>query len=165
MPKKKLTNEQLYKKNQSRAKFIKRLSPICFWVMIGIAGLCFLLAIRYSIGNVIEIVKMLDKKAYNGQELQTNYNYLIQKYGEFVVGNGGMGFQVKFVNIGAALFSKLFVFYFIVFGIMLAGAFIIGKWALPKIAKGIDERNQDLVNLTVLRNQDESEKEIEIVNN
>lgn len=157
MAKKQLTNEQIYNKNKKRAKFIKRLAPICFWTLLGIAVLCLVLAIRYSVGNVVEIITMLDKKAYTGEQLEANYLYLIDKFGEYVIGNGGMGFQVKFVNIGNALFSKLFVFYFLVFGILLAGAYIIGKWALPHLAEQIAERNQDLVNLTVLRSQEDKE--------
>lgn len=159
MAREQLTNEQIYNKNKKRAKLIKKLSPICFWVLLGIAILCFVLALRYSIGNLMEIMNLLDNKAYNGQQLGINYLYLIDKYGEFNIGNGGMGFQVKFVNIGNAFFSKLFVFYFIIFVIMLCGAFILGRWALPRIANQIDERNQDLVNLTVLRSQEGIEKE------
>ena len=159
MAREQLTNEQIYNKNKRKAKLIKKLSPICFWVLCGIAIICFVLALRYSIGNIMEIMSLLDKKAYNGEQLEINYLYLIEKYGEYVIGNGGMGFQVKFVNIGNALFSKLFVFYFISFVIMLSGAFILGKWALPRIANQIDENNQDLVNLTVLRSQEGIEKE------
>lgn len=157
-----LTSEQQYKRNQKRAKFIKRLAPICFWAMIGIAILSFVLAIRYSVGNVIEIIHMLNKKAFNGEQLQQNYNALIQKYGEFVIGNGGMGFQIRFVNVGNALFSKLMVFYLITGFITLGGAFVIGKWALPRVAREIDEKNQDLVNLTVLRNNEITHNDIEI---
>lgn len=157
-----LTSEQQYKRNQKRAKFIKRLAPICFWGMIGIAIFAFVLAIRYSVGNVIEIIHMLNKKAFNGEQLQQNYEILIQKYGEFVVGNGGMGFQIRFVNIGNALFSKMMVFYLITGLIMLGGAFVLGKWALPRIAREIDERNQDLVNLTVLRGHEATQSGIEI---
>lgn len=153
-----LTNEQIYNKNKKRAKFLKRLAPICFWSLLGISILCLVLAIRYSVGNVVEIVTMLDNRVYNGEQLEANYLYLIDKFGEIVIGNGGMGFQIKFVNIGNALFSKLFVFYFLVFGILLVGAYVVGKWALPHWAEQISERNQDLVNLTVLRSQ-ENDKE------
>ena len=159
MAKEQLTNEQIYNKNKKRAKLLKRLSPICFWGLLGVAILCFVLAIRYSVGNIVEIITLLDKKVYNGEQLEVNYLYLIEKYGEYVIGNGGMGFQVKFVNIGNALISKLFVFYLISGLIMLGGAFAIGKWTLPRIAKQIDEKNQDLVNLTVLRSQEGAEKE------
>ena len=160
--KKQLTHEQEYEKNKKRARILKRLAPICFWGMLGIAALCLIGAIRYSIGNVLEILRLLDNKVYTGEQLQTNYQFLIQKYGEVVMGNGGMGFQVKFVDIGAALFSKLMIFYFIVACINIVGAYVIGKWTLPKIAKRIDENNQDMVNITVLRNQDEAEKDVVI---
>ena len=159
MAKQQLTNEQIYNKNKKKAKLLKRLSPICFWVLLGIAIFCFVLAIRYSVGNIVEIITLLDKKAYNGEQLEVNYLYLIEKYGEYIIGNGGMGFQVKFVNLGNALFSKLFIFYLLSGLIMLGGAFAIGKWTLPRIAKQIDEKNQDLVNLTVLRSQESTEKE------
>ena len=159
MAREQLTNEQIYNKNKKRAKLIKKLSPICFWALLGIGILCFVLALRYSIGNLMEIINLLDNKAYTGEQLKINYLYLIEKYGEYNIGNGGMGFQVKFVNIGNAFFSKLFVFYFIISVIMICGAFILGRWALPRIARQIDERNQDLVNLTVLRSQEGIEKE------
>ena len=118
MSKKTITPEQKYKRNQKRAKFCKVLTPVLFWICLAIAFSCLLLAIKNSFGNIAEIVDLLDSKKYNGDELRSNYEYLIAKYGEWVIGTGGQGFTITFVNIGNALFSGLMIlncFLFLIF--------------------------------------------------
>lgn len=151
------TAEEVYNSNKKKAKACRILAPIVFWVLIGIAILCFILAIANSLGNIAEITNKLNTKKYTGEELQANYNALIQKYGEWTIGNGGMGFQIKFVNIGRACFGGIMITNFILCGTCLLSAFLLGKWILPKIAQIIEQNNVDMVNLTILRNENKKE--------
>ena len=154
MAKKEKTGEEIYKSNQKKAKIFRILTPIVFWVLIGAAILCFILAIRHSLGNIAEITNKLNTKKFTGEELQANYNELIAKYGEWTIGNGGAGFQIRFVNIGRAAFSGIMIANFTLSGIFLLSAFLLGKWILPKTATIIEQNNIDMVNLTILRNED-----------
>ena len=154
MAKKEYTAEETYKRNQKKIKFLKFAAPICFWGFLALGIVCICLAIRYSVGNVVEILDLLDDKKYTGEELQANYNFLVAKYGEWGIGNGGAGFTLRFINIGHALFSAAFALNMTMAIFFVLGAFILGKWILPKIAKQIETSNQDAVNLTILRNSD-----------
>lgn len=149
--KKKLTAEEIYKRNQKRSKILRILSPVCFWGFLAIGIICLFFAIRHSFGNVAEIISMLDNKKYTGEQLSANYAFLIEKYGEWIIGNGGNGFTITFVNIGNALFSGLMITNCILSVVFLVSAFLLGKWILPKISAQILLDNQDMVNLTVLR--------------
>lgn len=157
MEKKQLTPEEIYKRNQKKSKVLRILAPICFWGFLALSILCLIFAIRHSFGNVAEICNLLDSKKFTGEELQANYNYLVEKYGEWVIGNGGTGFQITFVNIGHALFSGLMIANCIFFVVFLVSAYVLGKWLLPKISAQILLDNQDMVNLTILKNQKEKE--------
>ena len=151
MEKKQLTPEEIYKRNQKKSKVLRILAPICFWGFIALAIICLILAIKNSFGNVAEIINMLDTKKYTGEELQANYQFLVEKYGEWVIGNGGAGFQITFVNIGHALFSGIMIINCIFFVVFLVSAYLLGKWLLPKLSAQILLDNQDMVNLTILK--------------
>ena len=151
MEKKQLTPEEIYKRNQKKSKVLRILAPICFWGFLALAIICLILAIKNSFGNVAEIINMLDTKKYTGEELQANYQFLVEKYGEWVIGNGGAGFQITFVNIGHALFSGLMITNCIFFVVFLVSAYLLGKWLLPKLSAQILLDNQDMVNLTILK--------------
>lgn len=157
MEKKQLTAEEIYKRNQKKSKVLRILAPICFWGFLALSILCLVFAIRHSFGNVAEICNLLDSKKFTGEELQANYNYLVEKYGEWVIGNGGTGFQITFVNVGHALFSGLMITNCIFFVVFLVSAYVLGKWLLPKLSAQIILDNQDMVNLTILKNQKEKE--------
>ena len=151
MEKKQLTQEEIYKRNQKKSKVLRILAPICFWGFLALAIICLILAIKNSFGNVAEIINMLDTKKYTGEELQANYQFLVEKYGEWVIGNGGAGFQITFVNIGHALFSGLMITNCIFFVVFLVSAYLLGKWLLPKLSAQILIDNQDMVNLIILK--------------
>ena len=151
MEKKQLTPEEIYKRNQKKSKVLRILAPICFWGFIALAIICLILAIKNSFGNVAEIINMLDTKKYTGEELQANYQFLVEKYGEWVIGNGGAGFQITFVNIGHALFSGIMITNCIFFVVFLVSAYLLGKWLLPKSSAQILLDTQDMVNLTILK--------------
>lgn len=153
------SNEEIYKNNQRKAKIMRRIAPILFWSFMALSVLCFFLAIKNSLGNINEIVNLLNSKKFTGEELQANYDYLIEKYGEWVIGNGGAGFTIKFVNIARAAFSGMMVAMFTLSGIFMLFGFLLGKWILPKTAQIIEQNNVDMVNLTVLRNEDRRNEE------
>lgn len=156
--KKELTAEQIYKRNQRRSKRLRALAPVTYWTCLALAVVCFIFAVKNSFGNVGEIISMLDSKKYSGDELEANYNYLISKYGEWVVGSGGSGFMITFINIGNALFSGLMITNCVMCVIFWMSAYILGKWLLPKFAADAQLQNQDMVNLTVLRDHEEAKK-------
>lgn len=159
MAKKELTAEEIYKKNQKKSKILKILSPIVFWGCLVLAVLCLIVAVRNSFGNIAEICELLDKKGLSGKELEQNYVYLCEKYGEWVIGTGGNGFTITFVNIGKALFSGIMITNIVLSIIFLVCAYVLGKWLLPKISAQILIDNQDMVNLSALRNQENKNKE------
>lgn len=153
MEKKQKTPQEIYKSNQKKSKILRISAPIVFWVFIALSILCLILAIKNSFGNVAEIIDLLDSKRFTGAELQENYAYLTAKYGEWLIGNGGAGFQITFVNIGHALFSGLMITSLVLFVVFLAGAYILGKWVLPKLAEQILIDNQDYVNMQILKDK------------
>ena len=157
MAKRELTPEETYKKNQKIAKALKILAPICFWGFLALSVLCLIVAIKNSFGNIAEILSLLDDKKYTGEALKTNYDFLIGKYGEWVIGNGGAGFQIKFVNVGHAAFSAVMITNCFLFIVFLCSAFVLGKWLLPKISAHITAENQDMVNLMVLKGAEKKE--------
>ena len=159
MGKKQLTLEEIYKRNQKKSKVLRTIAPICFWGFLALAIICLILAITISFGNVAEIINLLDKKYYTGEELQANYLYLIDKYGEWIIGNGSSGFQITFINIGHAVFSELMMLNLIFFIVFLVSAYLLGKWLLPKISAQILLDNQDMVNLTILKDHNNGKKE------
>ena len=158
MEKKQLTPEEIYKRNQKKSKVLRILAPICFWGFLALAIICLILAIKNSFGNVAEIINMLDTKKYTGEELQANYQFLVEKYGEWLIGNGGAGFQITFVNIGHALFSGLAITNCIFFIVFIVSAYLLGKWLLPKLSAQILLDNQDMVNLTILKDHDKKKE-------
>lgn len=157
MNKKQLTPEEIYKRNQKKSKVLRILAPICFWGFLALSILCLIFAIRHSFGNIAEICNLLDSKKFTGEQLQVNYDYLVEKYGEWIIGNGGTGFQITFVNIGHALFSGLMITNCIFFIVFLVSAYVLGKRLLPKLSAQILIDNQDMVNLTILKNQKDKE--------
>lgn len=149
--KKQLTAEEIYKRNQKKSKILRILAPVCFWGFLALSVICLIFAVKNSFGNIAEIMELLDNNRYTGEQLEANYNYLTGKYGEWIIGNGGNGFTITFINIGKALFSGLMITNCILSVLFLASAYILGKWVLPKLSQQILTDNQDMVNLTILK--------------
>lgn len=157
MAKKQKTNEQIYNGNVKKVKVLRFLTPFIFWGLLALGLICLVLAIRNCFGNLGEMIALLDNDKYTGVELEQNYNYLIQKYGEWVIGNGGAGFTIKFIDVKQVAFSGFVLFTFLMSIFLTISAFILGKWILPKIANLIEQENQNMVNRMVLRESDKRE--------
>ena len=157
MKKKNLSKVDIYKKRQRKAKFLKVLAPIVYWICIILCVVCLVLAIRNSFGNVAEITSLLNSKKYTGAELQANYQMLIEKYGEWVIGSGSTGFTIKFINISKAVFSGIMISCLI--GAVVSGisSVLFGKWLLPMLTRKFTQDNQDMTNLVILSEADKKE--------
>ena len=147
---KKRTKKQQYKHNKIKARVVKDIAPIIFWVCIGLAIMFLIAALANAFGNIAEIVNKLDTKIYTGEQLKENYQYLVEKYGEWTIGNGGAGFEITFVNIKNAVFSGVMILSLSLFVVFFVSAFVLGRWIIPKMAEQIKEDNQDAVNLEIL---------------
>lgn len=154
-----LTPEQIYKKNQTKSKLYKRLSPIIFWGFMALFILFVILTISNSWGNITEIINLLDKDVHTGEELSRNYQYLVEKYGEWVViGKNAGVFSVQFIDIRKAFFSGLMITYIVLSVVCLLIAIIVGKLLLPKLSQYYSENNQDMVNMATLQTNAEIQK-------
>lgn len=149
--------EKLYRKNQKSIKVLGIVTPIVFWVCIALAIIFFIVALSQSITNINEIYDLLDSKTYNDTQIAENYNYLCNKYGELVVGQGTSGFTIHFVNFKSAIFNALIVSMVILSEVFLIAGFFLGKWFLPYYKKKLESSNQDMVNLTILQNMPDKE--------
>ena len=152
MKKQTLTQEQVYKKRQKRAKLFSVIAPVCFWTLLLLALILFYFSLKNSIGNIAEIIDLLDNKIYNGEQLAENYAYLVNKYGEWVIGSASGGFTITFINIKRAVFNGLAVIELITSITCFISAYLWGRWLLPLFAKSLTQNNQDMVNLTILKN-------------
>ena len=144
----------IYKKNKKRARVLKILAPIVFWSFLLISFICLNFAVKNSFGNLIEMIDLLDKKTYTGEELQANYQMLINQYGEWIIGNGSNGFTISFINIKSVMFSGFMLTNAILSVIFFISAYLLGKWLLPLFANQITQNNQDIVNETILQDKE-----------
>lgn len=101
-------------------------------------------------GNVIEILELLDKDTYNRTELTENYKMLAARWGEWEIA-GGIGFTVRYIDVGKALFSGLMVTYGILVVISLCSALIFGKVVFPLLSKMYKNNNEELVDMATLK--------------
>lgn len=147
-----MTAEQIYKKNQSKIKAFKILGPVTFWAAIIFTIIFLILALSNSIGNVTEILDMLDKSKYSGDELVANYQYLVAKWGEWeLVGEGMSGLVIRYVNVGNALFSSLMVTFFVLAIIFLLLGIIFGKIVFPCMVKYYNNNNESMIDIATLK--------------
>ena len=153
-----MAQEDIYKNNKKKAKIYKKIAPIVFWCCIGLGIVALIFAIRNSFGNIGEICDLLDSKKYNSEQLQANYLYLIEKYGEWTIGDGSHGFSIVFINIGNALFSGIMMTSTLIAVTLFIGAFVVGKWLLPKLSERVLQDNTDMVNMTILKEYDKNKE-------
>lgn len=122
---------------------------------MGLSILFLVFAIKNSIGNVTEIITLLDKDNYTRTEIAENYVRLVSRWGEWIiVGDNGTLFEISFVNIGNALFSGLMKTYVILTFVSFTSSIVIGKFIFPNLSEYFKAHNQDMVNLATLDTQD-----------
>lgn len=115
--------------------------------------------IKNSIGNITEILTALDKEKWTGEELQENYAYLVEKWGEWeIVGEGAAGIIVRYVNIGNALFSGLAITFAMATFISFVIAVVFGKIIFPLLRNHYKNSNDELVDVATLQSAAQIDK-------
>lgn len=154
-----LTPEQVYKRNQLKSKVFKRLSPIIYWSFMGLFIFFIILTVSNSWGNISEIINMLDKNKLSGEQVAQNYDYLVNKWGEWViVGQNSSTFSIRFIDIRQAFFSGLMITFITLAIVCLVAAIVLGKFVFPKLAQLYSDNNQDMVNMATLQTNAEIQK-------
>ena len=107
---------------------------------------------KNSIGNITEILHLLDKDAYTGGQIAENYKMLVEKWGEWeIVGENTAGLVIRYVDIRNALFSGLMVTYLILTLVSLLLSIVLGKVVFPQLVKLYSNNNDEMVNLATLK--------------
>ena len=131
-----------------------------FWGFLSLSVLFLILMIKNSVGNITEIIRLLDKESLTGEQLQQNYQALVNKWGEWtIVGEFGGAFSIQFVDIRSAFFSGLMVTFLTLAIISFAIAIIVGKILFPKLAEYYTDNNQNMVNIATLQTHAEITKQ------
>ena len=150
--KQELNSEMLYRQNKKRAKIFMILSPIALYLFLALTLMCFILAVKNSVGNVIEILDALDKKKYGTEEITAHYQALIARWGEWeIIGENSAGLVIRYVNIGNALFSGLMRIYTTLTLVSFSIAIVFGKIVFPALHKMYQNNNDEMVDLATLK--------------
>lgn len=130
-----------------------------FWFFMGLTIIFVTLMSKNSIGNVTEILHLLDKDVYSGEQIEANYAALIEKWGEWeIIGENNSGFVVRYVDVRAALFSGLMITYMVLSIVCLCLAIIIGKILFPRLAKMYTDSNSEMVDVATLKTMSQVEE-------
>lgn len=114
---------------------------------------------KNSIGNVTEILDLLDKNVYSKEQLAVNYQKLVEKWGEWeIVGAGNAGLVIRYVNIGNALFSGLMITFSVFTVISFVLAILLGKIVFPLLSKHFANMNEEMVDMATLRSASQIDK-------
>lgn len=114
---------------------------------------------KNSIGNVTEILHLLDKDVYTGEEIEENYEMLVEKWGEWeIIGEGGSGLVIRYVDVRAALFSGLMITYLILSIVAFCLAIGVGKILFPRLAKMYTDSNSEMVDVATLKTMSQVEE-------
>ena len=71
----------IQKGTKKKNRLFSTLSPVILYLLLMLAIVFFVLMIENSIGNVVDILNLLDKDVYTGEQIQQNYFDLIEKMG------------------------------------------------------------------------------------
>lgn len=130
-----------------------------FWFFMGLTIIFVTLMSKNSIGNITEILHLLDKDVYSGEQIEANYAALIEKWGEWeIIGENNSGFVVRYVDVRAALFSGLMITYMVLSIVCLCLAIIIGKILFPRLAKMYTDSNSEMVDVATLKTMSQVEE-------
>lgn len=125
-----------------------------FWILLIISIVFLCLALHNSIGNVVEINKLLSVDSEI--ERQSNYYMLVEKWGTWPIIEEGKGVMaISFINIPNALFSGLMVTFAALTIIFFLLAIILGKILLPMLGNMYKNNNDELVDITTLRTMEQ----------
>lgn len=150
--KKTMTAEQQYKRNKRKSKVFDTISPLMFYLFLALFLLFTYLALKNSIGNMTEIFTLLDSNVHSGEEIQANYEYLVEKWGEWeVIGEGKSGLVVRYIDVRNALFSGLATLYTILAICSICLSVILGKLLFPGLAKSYKGANEEMVDMATLK--------------
>lgn len=107
---------------------------------------------KNSIGNITEILNLLDKDLYTAEQLAENYQNLTAKWGEWeIIGAGNAGLVIRYVDIGNALFSGLMITYSVLTGVSFMFAILFGKLIFPMLSKHFKNSNEEMVDMATLK--------------
>lgn len=125
-----------------------------FWILLIISIVFLCLALRNSVGNVVEINKLLSVDSEI--ERQSNYAMLKEKWGTwYIVGDSKSVMNISFINIPKALFSELMVTFTALTIVFFLLAIILGKILLPMLGNMYKNNNDELVDITTLRTMEQ----------
>lgn len=100
----------------------------------------------------MEIINLLDKDAYSGEELRQNYAFLTEKWGEWeIIGQDSAGIVIRYVNVGKAFFSGMAILFIGLTFISLVISITVGKIIFPLLKKHYDNTNNELVDIATLQ--------------
>lgn len=109
-------------------------------------------ALRNSVGNIVDILRALNKDTHTKEELQANYLALIEKWGEWeIIGEGMSGLVIRYVDVGNALFSGLAIIFTTLSVVFLVTGIVLGKIVFPLLSKHYKNTNDELVDVSTLR--------------
>lgn len=101
---------------------------------------------------MVEIINLLDKDTYNEVELQENYKYLIDKWGEWeIIGASQAGLVVRYVDIGNAFFNSIMKIFLVLTVFCFCAALFLGKVLFPALSKYYATNNEELVDMATLK--------------
>ena len=112
-----------------------------------------------SIGNITEILHLLDDSIYTGEEISAHYKMLVEKWGEWeIIGADNAGLVVRYVDIRNALFSGMMILYAFLAGLSFVLAIVLGKLIFPSLAKYYTANNSEMVDMATLKSAAKIEK-------
>lgn len=107
---------------------------------------------KNSVGNVTEILNLLDDDKWSGEEIRQHYTELIDKWGEWeIVGKDGAGIVVRYVDVRNAMFSGLAITFGSLMFVSLLFAIVFGKIVFPLLKKHYENTNDELVDIATLQ--------------
>lgn len=114
---------------------------------------------------MVEILNLLDKDTYSGEQLQENYSFLVEKWGEWeILGAGMAGLNVRYVDVANALFSGLMITYTSLTAAFLCAALLLGKLVFPLLTKMYKNANEEMVDMATLTSASKIEEMSKKVN-
>lgn len=149
-PQQEVTAEQIYKSNLKKAKRFKLLAPVTLYLFLMLALLFLILALTNSVGNVMNILNMLDKKQHTGVEIAQNYDLLKEKWGVWEIASVS-GVSIEYVNIQKAFFNGASETYLILAVVFLVAAIALGKILFPQLCNMYKSANEQMADLAAIQ--------------